>query len=132
MYTCPLCLNNVKELRISHAIPRARFAALTRNSSGQAYHLSPTELTEKLSQESGASRMLCDECEHLLNDRYENYTSKILFGRSSKRMEFKDGIRLSDVDLGKLNHYMLAVFWRSMISDNPFYRAVPRLSLIHI
>lgn len=128
-YRCKLCLEEKQEseMRASHAIPNSFFREALRGGGGKAvYIVGDDETPLKYSQDSYTDLMLCDQCEHLINDNYEAYSIGVLRGNSGRvnKIRSEKKIYFSGVDTRKLYMFCASILWRSAINRKDFYRRI--------
>lgn len=126
---CKLC-NEDKELRNSHIIPESLYKPLY-DEKHRAIQLSnPNGIGEenkrKSLQKGIREKLLCHDCEQLLNDRYEKYFKKLWFDDKvlPETMDEDCSIRLKDIDYHKFKLFHLSVLFRAAISTLPEFQQV--------
>ncbi|MEQ6889187.1 hypothetical protein ABE957_10930 [Halomonas sp. CS7] len=123
MQVCKLCRSGT-DIKKSHAIADSVFKRIFRVNSGKAIAFSRDEEDVYYSSDSWWDNQLCGECEDRLNEKYERYSLQVLraqkgvFNRSEHRLIF------SDVNLHKLNMFLLSIFWRAANSGHVAYKNV--------
>jgi hypothetical protein len=119
---CPLC-RKLKVLKKSHSISNAFFKEITRQSSGKGIFFGlRDEDPVTLSSDTWWDYLLCGECEAELNDSIERYSISVLRGEQGNQDLHEDGITLRNVDLSKLQLYIMSVFWRAAHSKHDAYQ----------
>ncbi|CAM0619024.1 hypothetical protein [Acinetobacter baumannii] len=68
--------------------------------------------------------MLCGECEHKLNKKYEDYSLNILRNRikSVKHKKRDNHYEIQGVDQNKLILYLLSIMWRGIESNHEVFK----------
>jgi len=124
MNFCKLC-GEYKELRQSHAIGRTVFNHVLRETKNKL--LLNISLRNKKIFKSGdhwKSYQLCEGCESIFNEQYENYSINGLRGKR-KNIEVKQlslGISYKNLDQEKVNLYFLSILWRASQSKHESYQ----------
>jgi hypothetical protein len=121
--TCKLCKKD-KELLKSHIIPNSFFKKIKKNGeSGKAYLIKVKDNAENfvLTQDSGAERMLCQDCEQLLSSNYEKYAIEVMKEMHGKISHEKLGIKFSNVDVSKICLFFASIIWRGFHSNHKYY-----------
>ena len=124
MDTCKLCLKPRKLCR-SHIIPEFCYRPLYEK--GRAVVVNPKDPSDwGYAQKGTRSYLLCQDCEGLLNDRYEKsfksywYDGDVLAPfRTGETVQYFTGIDYSSFKL-----FHLSVLFRASVSDHPIYREV--------
>ncbi len=120
---CKLCRSN-NDLCKSHAIPDSVFRAIFKVGSGQAVIIDDNLSTSiKKTQDSWATNQLCSYCERKINERYENYSLKVLKGEFGFEKR-DDGILFEGVKTRVIRDFISAILWRASISCHDNYRSV--------
>lgn len=118
---CKLC-DLQKELKRSHVIGRAVFRKAF---NGYGYALRFDKKYNKLikDQDQWATYMLCGDCEHKLNKKYEDYSLNILRNRvNSVKHKKKDNYyEIQGVDQKRLILYLLSIIWRGVESNHKVF-----------
>ncbi len=124
--TCKL-YDQVKELKNSHVIGKSVFRELLKRSNTH-YGLVTEPENKRIirSTDQWASMMLCNDCENLLNSRYENYALWVL---KNKQKGVKHKIRLQYFTIAPVNQYRLimyviSIIWRAAVSQHKVFRQV--------
>lgn len=119
---CKLC-DLEKELKNSHVIGRAVFRKALK---GSKYSLRFDRNYNKVinDQDQWATYMLCGDCEHKLNNKYEEYSLKILRNElKSVKHKIKDNFyEIQGVDQKKLILYLLSILWRGTESNHEVFK----------
>lgn len=120
MAICKFCEKD-RVLLNSHAIPNSIFKRMFRQDSGKARVITADSNTPThFSSDSWKEKMLCAECEHFFNSKYEKYSLEILRG-----VEYNDnGVTLRGLDATKLAGFCISIFWRAANSGHPSYDKV--------
>lgn len=112
---CVLC-HEERELSLSHVIPKMCFRAF-RTENGGAFAVRATNIREvvRRNQSGFVERLLCSQCEALLNDRYERPFDKYWY-----RGDILNKIRvtgnfdvLGDIDYATFKLFHLSVLFRA-------------------
>ncbi|WP_130245363.1 hypothetical protein [Pseudoalteromonas rubra] len=113
---CKLCFES-KELRKSHIIPRSYFKHAKSN--GQLVWVNEGEELAKLTNSDPKERLLCQSCEQLLSQKYENYGTRIFLDRSKiSRCKHDDNLLVfKDYDYLKVFLYLASILWRALVSN---------------
>lgn len=119
--TCPICLNTNVEIMISHVIPNAIFRRIKEN--GQAWEISTSKTSVERTQDSWASRMLCGECEKLLNERFENRSLNTL-RLGLKKPKCGHYVSLRKLDSLSMAYFILSIAWRASRSKHSAYQDI--------
>ena len=121
---CKLCIKNNK-LQFSHAIGDSIFKKIFRENSGKAIEVTSDNQHISYSSDSWAEDQLCEDCERLLNYRYEKYALSVLRAQKGVKVtKTKLGITFSDINLHIMNMYFLSIFWRAANSKHQSYKNV--------
>lgn len=119
---CPNC-QNIRELRLSHAIPKAAYKPLLEAGRGQAIGIPGREGNAHLTSETGDAPLLCDECEGEFNRRFDGPATNAL-----KRLEneiLRNGIDARiDFSSDQLAHAVVSIAWRICLSPSQVFREV--------
>ncbi|MGR2922394.1 hypothetical protein [Acinetobacter sp. 1125_18A] len=118
---CKLC-DEEKELKNSHVIGRAVFRKALKGSK-YTLRFDPNFKKVVKDQDQWASYMLCGECEHKLNSRYETYALDALRNRikTVKHKEKNEYFEIQGIDQTKLNLYLLSILWRGIESNHEVF-----------
>lgn len=117
---CKLC-KNLADLQISHAIGNAVFKKIFRGNSGKAICLSNGENPLHYSNDSWSEHQLCEGCEKLLNEEYEQYSLNVLRGSGCDISKSSLGVTFRNVEIKLLILYFLSIYWRAANSGHPSY-----------
>lgn len=119
---CKLC-DLEKELKRSHVIGRAVFKKALK---GANYALRLDKEHNKVikDQDQWATYMLCGDCEHDLNTKYEGYSLDILRNRkkSVKHKKRDNHYEIQGVDQKKLILYLISIMWRGIESNHEVFK----------
>ncbi len=121
---CKLCLHK-KSLQISHAIGNSVFKKILRKHSGKGIEITSDQRHISYSSDSWAEEQLCEDCEKLLNERYEKYGLSVL--RAQQGVNFTTpmmGVTFKDINLNIINMYFLSIYWRAANSTHSNYKNV--------
>lgn len=118
--TCRLCLQD-KELLLSHVIPNA-FLKRAKRSSPQLIRLSiGSQAGPLLDNVNWRERLLCEECEAFISNRYE--VSQIRFLRNGRLViPHPNRITFTEFNYRKFYIFWLTILWRTSISSHPAFR----------
>ena len=118
---CCLCFN-VGLLCNSHALPDAFFKSISRKNSGKGIVVTDDATTPiAYSSDSWHARMLCANCEALLNKRYDEYGIAVFQGRKGSVHTDGSGITLLGIDCRRIRMFLLSLVWRISISSHDNY-----------
>ncbi|MEI6333114.1 MAG: hypothetical protein WCS87_01015 [Methylococcaceae bacterium] len=127
--TCRLCTLD-KELQNSHIIPEFLYKPLY-DDKHRAQRLSKIgEQQEykkrKLLQKGLREKLLCFDCEQLLNDRYEKYFKQLWFDEKALPSKFgaDTEIKLNGLNYGKFKLFHLSILFRASVSSLPEFEQV--------
>lgn len=119
---CKLCKNE-SELRISHVIPRSVFKRALK---GATYGVMLDRQYNKVvnTQDQWATYLLCANCEHKLNTRYENYSLSALRSeiKGVKHQEKSDYRQIVNIDQRRLILFVVSILWRALESDHRVFK----------
>lgn len=95
---------------------------LRRQGGGQFAEISIGARKNRLTQKTGASPILCAGCEGWFNDEFDKYIDRLLNGVSPPNSvsELKKPIFLRG-ETNRLSQFILSVFWRASLSDDPLF-----------
>ena len=118
---CKLC-DEEKELKNSHVIGRAVFRKALKGYN-YALRFDPNFKKVVKDQDQWATYMLCGECEHKLNSRYETYALNALRNRvkSVKHKQKNNYFEIQGIDQTRLNLYLLSILWRGIESSHEVF-----------
>ena len=119
---CAKCLKEV-EFSHSHSIPRSFFRHIHRlQAGGQFVQCTTGPEKTHLAQNTGASPMLCADCEGWMNKIFDKPICRALTTIPTPRSfgDLQKSIFLK-VETDLLSRFILSVFWRASLSDNPMY-----------
>lgn len=123
---CKLC-DQAKELQNSHVIGKSIFRAINKNS-GKHYGIYTDQEANKVvrSTDQWATPMLCENCESLLNSRYENYSSWALRNKQPgvKHQTNLHYLSIKNVNQKRLLMYVISIFWRAAVSSHKVFKNV--------
>jgi hypothetical protein len=121
MDVCPLCRTSDYPIRVSHVIPNAAFKRAKDN--GKMMKVDVRAKLNYLVQDSWATEMLCSECEHLFNTRYEEITLNEL--RVARKRGGESGLlKLKTKNPSRLAAFMMSLVWRAAVSSHSAYKKV--------
>jgi len=121
MGTCLLCKSSEHPIRVSHVIPNAAFKRAKDN--GKMMKVDVSANLNYLVQDSWSTKMLCAECEHLFNTRYEEATLNEL--RKARKKSDETGLlNLKTKNPQRLAAFMISLVWRAALSPHSAYKKV--------
>jgi hypothetical protein len=126
---CKLC-NKDSDLRDSHIIPESLYKPLYDDKHRAIQISNPNGIGKKnkreFLQKGIREKLLCDDCEQLLNDRYEKYFKKLWFDDKvlPETMDEDSSIRLKHIDYHKFKLFHLSVLFRAAVSTLPQFQQV--------
>jgi hypothetical protein len=121
---CKLCLKESK-LSDSHIIPEYFYKGIY-DDKHKLTSLS-TEPKENLKRRSKGlyEKMLCEECENMINIEYENYGINILDGAlGSFKYNLSKFTIINNVDYAKFKLFQLSILWRASVARNSFFSLI--------
>lgn len=131
--TCQLCLKEAR-LRKSHIYPKHFYKSnnLWGKGTKQVFRLSANSRKSKAIKDINFNghkeRLLCGNCEQLLNNNYESYYSEIFSTKNPIPKKYKiidecvldqNGFKFrsfTNVDYSKIKLYVLSILWRCSVS----------------
>src|SRR5574337_198522 len=128
---CRLCKEE-KDLKCSHIIPEFLYKPLY-DAKHRAVSLSEIEIGQRrnfgkkrLIQKGLRERLLCSECEQLLNNRYEKYFKALWFDQGALPSTIESGVtfELHGLDYHKFKLFHLSVLFRAGVSSLPQFSQV--------
>lgn len=127
---CRLCSLN-KELQNSHIIPEFLYKPLydDKHRAQQLLKIGGQQQgykRRKPLQKGLREKLLCFDCEQLLNDRYEKYFKRRWFDEKAlpRELDADRSIRLSGLDYGKFKLFHLSVLFRASVSSLPEFEQI--------
>lgn len=125
MIRCKLCLRSSQEagpIRRSHTVPRFLLQK-SKDKNGKFVRFQRNANKVELAQGDWAEDMLCDECEHKIKSRYEDYLNEILFLRR-KTLVMESGRRqtLLRGNTDRLALAAISIFWRATVARDPVFQ----------
>lgn len=132
---CKLC-NTGDDLQNSHIIPNFVYKPIyaehrARGIKHPAYELSRENMdlsgTKRTIIQTGLNeKLLCRQCEQLLNDKYEKYFHRLWFKKNTLPENISPGsvIQLSGLDYHKFKLFHLSILFRASVSSLPEFRQV--------
>ncbi len=125
METCELCLSPAT-LCQSHIIPEFCYKSIY-DAKHRAVVVNPTDPSDQGYAQKGArSKILCQGCERLINDRYEK-AFKAYWYDGDALAPFRAGKEaqwLHDIDYSSFKLFHLSVLFRASVSNHPNYHEV--------
>lgn len=118
---CKLCLQN-KQLRQSHILPEFLYKNENLYDNQHRFLRLSSDPTQPNAMEQKGRReyLLCDDCEKLLNERYEQYAKEVLYDkRHLYSTQLLDAEILSGLDYTKFKLFQLSILWRASVSSLP-------------
>lgn len=117
---CKLCLNE-RELRNSHIIPEFTYRPLY-DEIHRTFEWSRGSATCKPLQKGYREYLLCDDCEQLLNERYEKPFKRIWYDAPVLPRTLTGSThQLSGLPVPEFKLFHLSVLWRACISSLPVF-----------
>lgn len=121
---CKLCKYQ-KEIKRSHAIPDAVFRRILKSSDGRAVTFRCDDDSPiRHSGESWWEYQLCQECEGLLNSKYESYAISFFRGHAGNVIKHERGITFNNVNSEKIRMFLISILWRAAESNVGAYSRV--------
>lgn len=121
---CKLCIQK-KNLQLSHAIGDSVFKRILRVNSGKGIEITSDNKHIAYSSDSWAEEQLCEDCEKLLNERYEKYALSALRAQQGVKIEKSElGVTFSNINLHIINMYFMSIYWRAANSTHLSYKNV--------
>lgn len=118
---CKLCLQH-RPLCDSHALPHSIFNYILRKNNGKAIEITDDESTPiQYSSDTWDAKLLCLECENLLNLNYDAYGIAVFRGHQCQTYRDTSGVTLLKVDQRRLRMFLISLLWRISISTHPNY-----------
>ncbi len=127
--TCRLCALE-KGLRNSHIIPEFLYKPLydDKHRAQRLFNTDDKPEYKRLRplQKGLREKLLCSDCEQLLNDRYEKYFKKRWFDEKALPRKLNDGVtwKVRNLDYHKFKLFHLSVLFRASVSSLPEYQQV--------
>jgi len=127
---CRLCLQE-KQLRKSHVIPEFFYKDLY-DDKHKFFRLSNDPKKVENTKFKGIhERLLCGDCEKLLNESYEQYVHDVLRNRIKiKRTQTPDTIILEGLDYARFKLFLISILWRCHVAEGSEFSQV-NLGSIH-
>ncbi len=124
MGICKLCLQD-KVLRRSHIVPEFLYGPIYNEKHQMMGITGRGQKRYEVVQKGIRDRLLCDECEGLLNDQYEKPFKSIW----TERYPIPDDAPLGAIVNIKLAYatfrlFQLSILWRASVSSDPNFRVV--------
>lgn len=126
---CKLCKNE-KQLRNSHVVPRSVFKrALKGFNHGVVLDLKYNKVVN--TQDQWATYLLCADCEHKLNIRYEEYSLAALRDevRGVRHQEKQGYLQIVNINQHRLILFVLSILWRALESDHKVFKKINDLGV---
>lgn len=121
---CKLC-TQYKLLCDSHAIPNSLFNYILRKSDGKAIILiNDAKTPNRYSSDTWEVKLLCEDCEQLLNISYDAYGIAVFRGHQGHPERGPSGITFRNIDRKKLRMFFLSVLWRISVSTHSSYSSI--------
>jgi hypothetical protein len=118
---CAFC-GKLRQLRMSHAIPRAAFVTMLANG-GNAIGIPNGDGNAHLTSDTGDAPLLCEECEGEFNRKFDGPLTNAL--KALENEICNDGVRASvDFEANQLAHAIVSVAWRICRSSAHMYSEV--------
>lgn len=125
MDTCKLCLNPATLCR-SHIIPEFCYKPIY-DAKHRAVVVNPKDPSDRgYAQKGVRSKLLCQSCESLINDRYEKPVKAYWYDEDALApfRAGKDAGWLINIDYSSFKLFHLSVLFRASVSAHPNYREV--------
>lgn len=125
MDTCKLCLTAAK-LCQSHVIPEFWYTAIY-DEKHRAVVVNPQDISDQgYAQKGVRSKLLCQSCESLINERYEKPFKRYWHDEDALApcRAGKDAGWLINIDYSSFKLFHLSVLFRASVSDHANYREV--------
>ncbi|KAF1082710.1 MAG: hypothetical protein GQF41_0477 [Candidatus Rifleibacterium amylolyticum] len=124
---CKLC-DQTKALIKAHCIPKAFFVTLKDDVKEPLLIVKKGDKHTKRSQIGVYDKkILCSECEKVFQE-WDDYGQKILIKERGKAQKLMVGsfpvLKFENVDYAKLKMFVISVFWRAGISNEPYYEKI--------
>lgn len=121
--TCKLCLKENVKLSESHIIPESLYDSIYEGKHILKNLSTIEEFTKKISQKGIKERLLCGDCEKLLNENYEKYGR---FALNNMKMETigVDKRKVVGLDYKKFKLFLLSILWRASVSKHLAFQNV--------
>ncbi|MDO8288730.1 MAG: hypothetical protein Q7T44_05880 [Parvibaculum sp.] len=117
---CHLC-KNLRPLCNSHAIPHSFFREIHQRNNGQAIVISSAPGPLRKSNDSGADRLLCSECENKLGNDLD--APAYHWMKSTQEKLLKGAVSGSvEVNSTMMAKFITSMFWRASVSKNDLYK----------
>lgn len=141
MAICKLCIKDEQLIKKSHIIPDFMYQDLY-DSNHRISSFTPYELLigeahiSKPSSGEYEEGILCADCDiKLLGQIYEDYASKMMYGKSlpekdapiCENYKSQDGLQFTickNIDYKKFKLFLLSILWRASISSRPFFSEI--------
>ena len=128
---CKLCGTFKKLLSKSHILPRWMYEGV-KDEQNRLWKLNPQKmesLNGGFEQNNGYydKDILCENCDNVITNKYENYLSHIVLGKPSRTpatfyQPMKDNVlEVTDFDYKSIKLGLLSILWKCHISANPFF-----------
>jgi hypothetical protein len=126
--TCRLCTLD-KDLQSSHIIPEFLYKPLY-DDKHRAQQLAKIgeqqKYKRKFLQKGLREKLLCFDCEQLLNDRYEKYFKQLWFNEKvlPSKFDADTEIKINGLNYGKFKLFHLSILFRASVSSLPEFGQV--------
>lgn len=121
---CRLCLSD-RELRNSHIIPESSHTPLYDDKHRMVTYSPDNPGTTGFLQKGLRERLLCEQCEQLINERYEKpFQSYWWNGRALDRISLRDVTVLDGIDYRAFKLFHLSVLFRAAASTLENFKTV--------
>lgn len=123
MAICKLCLKENVKLSESHIIPESLYKSIYEENHRLKILSTIEDFTKKFGYKGIKERLLCDECEKLLNENYEKYGR---FALNNMKMEMinVDKRKVVGLDYKKFKLFLLSILWRASVSKHLAFKDV--------
>lgn len=123
---CVFC-NEEKVLKRSHAIGNSVFSKVLKEcEKNVALSVRIDDKTLQRSNDSWATKQLCNECEIFFNKSFENYSLNALRGKRKEILisSLEDCTKFENINNIKMAGYILSILWRAFHSKHAAYARI--------
>ncbi len=126
MSICDLCKND-EELQVSHIIPNTFFKRMKKHSNQSIQLDMQPESQVEYTQESWSEKLLCRNCEQLINE-FDSYVGAFTYNprrvNVTSNKTNKDFRLFSNVDYKKLRLFQLSLIYRASLAQGKAYQHI--------
>jgi len=121
--TCKLCLKENVKLSESHIITEFLYKNIYEEKHRLKILSTIDKFTKKFEYKGIKERLLCEDCERLLNDKYEKYC---FFALNNMKMEIisVDKRKVVGLDYKRFKLFLLSILWRASVSKHVAFKNV--------